>query len=752
MKGSSMKVKNIAFSLFLTPLLLSAEVSYSNSQDSAFSGQENNTSLEPSSDEMPKYKDSKALNVETKELSKQVVSATGFEQDLRDAPASMSIITNKELQERPIRDLGEAVSQVPGVSIDHTVTSFGGYSISIRGMPADYTLLLVDSKRQDGSSETFPNINYSQASFMPPLAAIDRIEVIRGPASVIYGSDAIGGVVNVILKKSFDKWSNNIMLNSTLQEVPYFGHSVGASVYSAGPIDKAKKWSLQIRAKDTHQFAQQSMSIPLPNGISLAVAGTPPIVGFGLNNQYQVGARVGYMPSEKNYFYVDYSYFGQWFDPKYFKYSVFNRNNSIIRHQGSYGLWKTDTSIQYNIQHNASRKRIAQDIVLEHRSSIPFWRMKLNVGGQYIYSSVSALYGTVFGGDVGNYLDRHTFALYAEDQWAIVDKLLLTLGVRANMSDDYAFNASPRAYLVYNALEHSVIGDLTFKGGVSTGFKMPSMTNVAPGWGFSTGQGWIRVYGNPDLKPESSINYELTAIHETDFTQVSLTGFFTQFRDKITSTRANVGDRLPAGFTCTSDRPGVSNSVGTGSASCQYSYNVDTAQSYGLEVYTQIKPFGVGVGDLGANVSYTWNKNESTSGATKGLPLAGVPEHTLNASINYSWKDLGVYLRGEYRARQLRTNVLGRTSTQAALETWRRSNPGKSEYYNPYFLLHLGANYNITRALRLQFGIYNLLNHNFIDYYESKSMANSKITTTLYNNYNVIREGRRYYIALNMDF
>ena len=81
------------------------------------------------------------LHAETIQLGRSVVSATGFEQDLRDAPASVSMVEGSELSARPVRDIAEAISQIPGVSIENSVTDFGTTSISIRGLPADYTLL-----------------------------------------------------------------------------------------------------------------------------------------------------------------------------------------------------------------------------------------------------------------------------------------------------------------------------------------------------------------------------------------------------------------------------------------------------------------------------------------------------------------------------------------------------------------------------------------------------------------------------------
>lgn len=690
-------------------------------------------------------KDSETQSNKTYKVKKVIVStATGFQQDLKDAPASMSIITNEDLQGRPVRDLGDAISQVPGVSVDLGATSTGSYQVSIRGMPASYTLFLVDGARQDASSEAFPNSNFSQSVFMPPINAIDRIEVIRGPASTIYGSDAIGGVVNVILKKNFEKWASNVTIDTTLQEDKNFGHSATISLFSAGPLDSAKKWSLQLRAKDAYQFAPQTLEVSIPSGSSTLTASSS-IIGAGKNNQAQLGTRLSYTMDNHNYFYMDLSHFNLWYDPSFFGNEFFMRNNFIARHQGTYGdkgTIHTDSSIQYNTLYNYTRNRLAQDVILEQRNIIPFWRMKFIAGAQYVYNSVAALNGTYFGGDVPSLIDRHTLSLYAEDEWMILDNIIFTFGGRANINSSFGFNFSPRGYLVYHVIEDDRFGDLTVKGGISTGYKMPTITQVVPGWGSSTGRGAIQVYGNPDLKPESSINYELTLMHETDWSDISLTGFFTYFKDKISSYSISKGGALPGGLTCEANWSGM---VSTITASCQSYYNVDTAQSYGIELAAQLKPINVGYGEVGATLSYTWNKNKATSGQSEGLPLADIPEHTLNMAINYNYHDLfGAFLRGEFRANQLRTNVLSRTVTKEAFDTFFANNPEVSIYYKPYFLLHLGGNYNITNNLRLNFGIFNLLNHNFIDFY--------LVNSTAYNNYATIYEGRRYYLQLSMDF
>ncbi len=401
----------------------------------------------------------------------------------------MSVISNKDLQSRPIRDLSEAIAQIPGVSVDVGATSFGGFAVSLRGMPASYTLFLVDGVRQDSDQETFPNVNFSQGSFMPPIAAIERIEVIRGPASTIYGSDAIGGVVNVILKKSFDKWVSNATLEATAQERQIFSNYLGVSLFTAGPLDSLKKWSLQLRVKDTFSFSplerlsnlnynpSDANSTPTlgPNEISL--------IGAGKSNQYQIGTRLGYAMNEHNYFYTDFAHFGQWYDPHAFENTLFMRNNFLLRHQGSYGtngIIRTDSSVQYNSNYNETRNRLGQDIVAEHKTIVPFWRMKVIAGGQYVYNTITALNGTKFGGDVPTLLDRHNFSIFAEDEYMILDNVILTFGGRLNVNSSFGFNFSPRAFFIYHIMEDSIWG-FTLNLGVSTGYKVPTITQVAPG-------------------------------------------------------------------------------------------------------------------------------------------------------------------------------------------------------------------------------------------------------------------------------
>lgn len=703
-------------------------------------------------------------------INKIVTSASGFNQELKDAPASISVVTGEELKDKPVRDLGEALSLVPGVSIDQEVGKTGGYNISIRGMPSSYTLILMDGKRQNTTTAGLPNgFTETFTSFMPPISAIERIEVIRGPASTLYGSDAIGGIVNIITKKQFDKWGGSLVLDSVLQEERAFGDLYGLSLWAGGPLDKNKKWSLTLRLKEQYRTKVPDSALKVVPSISgdnssLSRNG---VVGLSQNNNSNLGMRIGFMPSKENYFYLDIDHGLQWYDNSqsllgttgisggYAKNLFFTRNNVVLAHQGKYEHISTDTSIQYNSTLNSGRlvtpsavgadsplvgedrNLLGQDVILDHKSIFGVGDFSnISIGGRYWFAS---LYDKVVPDP---FMYQHNVSLFAENETNLTEKLALTLGLRENYNSSFGFNASPRGYLVYNALQNSKIGDLIIKGGISTGYKTPTVSQLVYGVNGLTSQGLVPTYGNPDLKPETSINYEIGVSNETSLTEVSLTAFFIEFRDKIQSTSVASGEMVPV------SGGGICNAT----SSCSYNINADTAQSYGIETFFGFKPYDTGYGNIGFNLSYTFNKTEQTSGSAKGLPLTDIPEHSLNGAITYAIKNVSFYLRGEFKAKQLRTQVSSRVGTSAsslsALETFRKNNPGLSEYYNPYVLLHLGGSYQITKNLKLHFGIYNLLNQNFVDYVLASDGKNSFYL----NNYNYVREGRRYYLSLNIDF
>ncbi|MCP1316060.1 TonB-dependent receptor plug domain-containing protein, partial [Halomonas sp. 707D7] len=183
------------------------------------------------------------------QLDNMVVTAAGYEQTLNSAPASISVVTREELEQKQFSNIAEAIADVPGVDIRAGTGKTGGYDISIRGMPSAYTLILIDGRRQNASGDVTPNgFGETATSFMPPLSAIERIEVIRGPMSTLYGSDAMGGVINIITRRVSDEWAGSITVENTFQEDRDAGNSSALNLYTAGPLVE-DTLGLQLRGR-----------------------------------------------------------------------------------------------------------------------------------------------------------------------------------------------------------------------------------------------------------------------------------------------------------------------------------------------------------------------------------------------------------------------------------------------------------------------------------------------------------------------
>ncbi|KXI27700.1 TonB-dependent receptor domain-containing protein [Paraglaciecola hydrolytica] len=229
-----------------------------------------------------------------------VVTASGFEQKLVDAPASISVITHEELSTRPYTTLLDAVRDLEGVDIGETRDKTGQGSISMRGMGSDYTLILVDGKRQNNHGDIYPNnFGGNQFGHIPPLDAVDRIEVIRGPASTLYGADALGGVINIITRKVTDKWVGSVSHSRTLQTDDNFGEDITSEFNVMGPlIPGVLGMSLRGSAYNRLSSMPQYATVEYPNGEARERS-----LGFGaggktVDNKNEVlGGRLSWTPS-----------------------------------------------------------------------------------------------------------------------------------------------------------------------------------------------------------------------------------------------------------------------------------------------------------------------------------------------------------------------------------------------------------------------------------------------------------------------
>ncbi|MBD9479587.1 TonB-dependent receptor [Pseudoxanthomonas sp. PXM02] len=251
------------------------------------------------------------------DLDTVVVTAAGFEQKITDAPASISVITREELSKRPYMTLLDAVRDLEGVDVGETRDKTGQGTISMRGMGSDYTLILVNGKRQNNHGDIYPNsFQGNQFNHIPPLDAIERIEVIRGPMSTLYGADAMGGVINIITKRTLDSWHGSATLARTFESDDQFGDDSTADLFVTGPLVPGTL-SLSARAS----WYQRDASNPVyasatdPSGVV-----HQPSLGFGgggktVDNTNKAGGiSLAWTPTDSQTITLDYDVSRQEYD------------------------------------------------------------------------------------------------------------------------------------------------------------------------------------------------------------------------------------------------------------------------------------------------------------------------------------------------------------------------------------------------------------------------------------------------------
>lgn len=634
-----------------------------------------------------------------------VTTASGFKQTVEDAPASVSVVTREQLETKSYRDVTDALKDVPGV----LVTGGGSSSdISIRGMDPKYTMILVDGKRV-ASRETRPNSDNSgiEQGWLPPLPAIERIEVVRGPMSSLYGSDAMGGVINIITRKAQKEWNFSLRGDTTLTERKNEGNTGQGSFYAAGPlIDNVL--GLKLQGQYSHRGEDRRVD--------------------GYNRQITAsgGGTLSWTPDEKNTVEFEFKKDNQHRDSRvgYSKsaelvkgkapqssFTDYELTHYALTHDGVYDFGTMNTYVQRDESRNPSRKMDYDDTTVRNQTVFMFGDHMLSVGGQYRYEELKDEGNKLKG---NNKLDRYSWALFAEDEWTLTNDFALTAGLRMDKDENFGTHWTPRVYGVWHLAD-----EWTLKGGVSTGYRSPDLRQATATWGQGTGGGRYDavIYGNPDLKPEKSVTEEIGIIWDNrDNLTASLTIYNTDFKDKITEVRRcdSRSDKAPGMRDCTL-------ADGVGNSGDPYDFvsdrtNVDKANMRGVEVTANwiISPEW----NLAAN--YTFTDTEQKSGDFKGKPLNKQPRHMANATLNWeTTPEMETWARINFR---------GKTSDYLSRTSMAKSTPS-------YTFVDVGTSYSLTKQLNLIGGVYNVFDRRIER-----------------DNYGSTLEGRRYNIGLNYNF
>lgn len=621
-----------------------------------------------------------------------VTTASGFQQKIEDAPASISVISREQLENKAYRDVTDALKDVPGV----LVTGGGSSSdISIRGMDAKYTMILVDGKRVD-TRGTRPNSDNSgiEQGWLPPLTAIDRIEVVRGPMSSLYGSDAMGGVINIITRKIQEKWVGSVRAETTLTERKNEGNSAQSSLYAAGPLIDGKL-GMKVNALYSHRGEDRIID------------------GFNRQIIRSGGGTLSWTPDEQNTFDFDFKADRQNRDYHQGKssesgngYERYERTNYALTHDGIYDWGNINTFVQRDESKNPGRQMKYTDTLVKNQTVFNFDAHTLSIGGQYRYEDLKDDSSNQMEGGA-NALNRYSWALFAEDDWALTNDFNLTGGLRMDKDENFGSHWTPRIYGVWHIDEM-----WTLKGGVSAGYRSPDLRQVSPNWGQITGGSGSAIpaiiLGNADLKPEKSVTEEIGIIwNNQDNLNLGLTIYQTDFKDKITEERD-----------CTANDKTGEKCIYQGK---NYKFiskreNVDKARIIGAEATMNWDI----IDNLDLAANYTFTDSEQRSGDFTGKPLNKLPKHMGNATLTWNIDaDWETWTRYNFR---------GKTSDY-------RGRRGMSDGTPSYGFMDIGASYKAWKDVTIAAGVYNVFD----------KRVDSE-------NYGAALDGRRYNIGLNYNF
>lgn len=283
-----------------------------------------------------------------RQLSDVVVSASGFEQKITDAPASISVVSKEDLARKPYTSLIDAVRDLEGVDVGETSDKTGQRTISMRGMGSDYTLVLIDGKRQNNHGDIYPNsFGGNQFNHIPPLDAVERIEVIRGPAATLYGADALGGVINIITKKTAKEWTGSITVGRSFQQDKDFGDDTTTDFSLRGPILPGKLTaSLRGSYYDREASHPGQESKVAPNGTLYT-----PSVGFGGggktvdNTNKAIGVSLYFTPTDRQTFSFDYDNSKQKYDNSPYFDAAGTEQYPLGTVDGIAGIWRALSNV-----------------------------------------------------------------------------------------------------------------------------------------------------------------------------------------------------------------------------------------------------------------------------------------------------------------------------------------------------------------------------------------------------------------------
>ena len=471
-------------------------------------------------------------------LDEIVVTGTKSEHTLENVPVTTYLVTREEIEKSNARTAGDVLKWVPGVYVK--ANGFARQSVNINGLPNEYTLVLVDGIRQTG--------RHANAVDLANIASemIEKIEVIKGPSAVLYGSDAVAGVVNIITKK-----------------VPEKGYASGRASYGTGDtVDTQFNFGENLGKLSYTLGVGHQSSNQMGNGYEYDADNALGNFQYQLNPDNKVSLNLNIYNENSDY--LDDSKF-----------------NCALGWEAMLG---ETANLKVNLSdHLANRKDIRpnqspRDWDYDNRQgSIQYSQMLgksqwITAGGEYRENNLEST-------EVGDQ-SENIISGFMQDEIELLDSsLVLVLGGRADHHDQWGTEFNPKGSLLYKFSPETKI-----RLNAGRAFLAPQLDDLYKLNPHHHVSYWI--VGNPDIKPETSVGYSIDLEHVWTKSVLGRLSFFRNDIDNMISSR-EIG------------------TYSTGEKIMQ-SYNIDEAFAQGFEIETQYSP----IKSLFMSVAYTYSQTE----------------------------------------------------------------------------------------------------------------------------------------------
>jgi len=582
------------------------------------------------------------------QLNPVVVTGSGHHQRLKSTATPVHVLSAQEISEQGITNLGDALTRMmPQVSM--APNSMGSF-LRLNGLGNKYILILINGQKLSGDISN--NVDLSRIN----MSRVKRIEILDGAASSLYGSDAIGGVINIITSQPTQQLVS-VTSNTRVSGEGQLTESVNVDLYTHG-FGSYTSW--------THDRADSYQTTNLEY-LKGATTATPTIAPYFTGYRSNlIGQKFTYAPNDHLALNAGLDYSDKTTDRPDTRSDITGGTDYEMRYRGIRwnlgGIYKltarnslqadfTVDRFRYGKEYDVATKTYAVDDYVQSK------KQRTMEGELKAILGLTDESTTIFGADwrkdwltatSGNIQQNaYTLAGYAQHEHHFLDIMTATLGLRYTHHETFGSQLTPKVVVM------AAPGDFRFRATYSAGFRAPGLDELYYHY-YKVNRGKPQIiFGNQGLKAERSHYVSVNAEYRSHSFAVILTGFVNRINNMIERQDIDVDPTSLARLR--TEFPEMTDSEAAKLERYSLYQNSDHGDVKGLQVNVSAHLFqGF---DLSANYAYTYARSKSNNQWTT-MERSIRNAVTLAADYHHSWGNysLNVNLNGKLQSKTYYTS------------------------------------------------------------------------------------------------